>query len=393
MTASTTAIERSRLPALTGARFLAACMVLVCHVGIALIPRLGGTRAHDAQRYVEAAGNVGVSFFFVLSGFILTWVSRPEDTARRFWRRRLVKIFPNHLVTLAAALLLMLSASVPITAINTVPTVFLVQSWIPEQDAVINYGGNAPSWSLACELLFYLSFPLLLRVARGIRPGHLWRWLAGTAVLIALVPLVAGLLPARPTMPLTNDHWWAVWFTYYFPVTRLLEFALGVLTALIVMRGRRLPFGVVPALALAVVAFVAGAHLPGVFDRVAATSLPLALLIGALARADTGDRVRVLGSRPLVRLGEISYSLYLVHYLVVAYGPIGAVHPENWAKPVSLAGVFGYGALTLAISLVLAWLLYTCVEAPAMRRFSRPRPPKAAARPAETAPQPSAPGT
>ncbi|WP_066947883.1 acyltransferase family protein [Streptomyces lushanensis] len=391
MTASATTIERSRLPSLTGARFLAACMVVVCHVGIALIPRLGSTGATDSLRYFEASGNVGVSFFFVLSGFILTWVSRPDDAPRRFWRRRLVKIFPNHLVTLSAALLLMLTAGVSITAVNTVPTVFLVQSWIPYQDAVINYGANAPSWSLSCELLFYLSFPLVLRLTRGIRPGHLWRWLVGVAVAIALVPLPAPLLPDQPRMLLTNEPWWEVWFTYYFPVTRLLEFVLGILVALIVVHGRRLPLGPVPALLLAVAAFVGGAHLPGVYDRVSATALPIALLIAALAKADVLGRSKVLGSRPMIVLGEISYSLYLIHYLVVSYGPIGAVHPENWAKPVSMAGALGYGLLTLAISLVLAWLLYTFVEAPAMRRFSRRRPPKVSPRPAEPTTERSAP--
>nr|AKT74303.1 TxnB11 [Streptomyces bottropensis] len=362
---------RSRLPSLTGARFIAACMVLICHVGIALIPRLGNPGAADYQRYFQASGDVGVSFFFVLSGFILTWVNRPDDTPRRFWRRRLVKIFPNHLVTLSVALLLMLSVGASITAINTVPTVFLVQSWIPDQEAVINYASNAPSWSLACELLFYLSFPLLLRLTRAVRPRHLWAWVVGVAVLIALVPLLARLLPEQPRMPLTNDPWWPVWFTYYFPVTRLLEFVLGILMALVVLHRRRFVLGRGPALLLTVGAFVGGANLPGVYRMVAATALPLALLIASIAKADVPDRSRVLGSRLMVRLGEISYALYLVHYLVVCYGPIGAVHPENWAKRVSIPAALGYGVLTLMISLVLAWLLYTFVEAPAMRRFSR----------------------
>ncbi|WP_217164440.1 acyltransferase [Streptomyces sp. AC512_CC834] len=390
MTASSTANERSRLPSLTGARFIAACMVLICHVGLALIPRLGRTAA-DYQRYFEALGNVGVSFFFVLSGFILTWVSRLDDTPRRFWRRRVVKIFPNHLVTLSAALLLMLSANVSIIAANATPTLFLVQSWVPDQDVVINYGANAPSWSLSCELLFYLSFPLLLRLTRGIRPQHLWRWVVGVSVVIALVPLAARLLPGQPRMPLTNESWWEVWFTYYFPVTRLLEFVLGVLMALIVLHGRRLLLGRGPALLLAVGAFVGGAHLPGVYDRVAATALPLSLLIAAVAKAEVPGRSTVLGSRPMVRLGEISFGLYLVHYLVVCYGPIGAVHPENWAKQMSVPAALWHGLLTLVISLVLAWLLYTFVEAPAMRRFSRPRPPKIPPRPAEPATERPAP--
>ncbi|MEV5567891.1 acyltransferase [Streptomyces sp. NPDC052196] len=353
-------------------RFVAAVMVLLCHVGTSVLPRLKNHQLAEYQRFFSAAGPTGVSFFFILSGFVLAWVARSQDTRRLFWRRRLVKIYPSHLVTLTAAVLLMLGAGVAVTSANTVPTLFLVQGWIPRQDVILNFGSNTPSWSLACEVLFYLAFPWILVAARRIRPERLWGWVAVTTAGIIAVPLLAQLLPAKPYMPLTTTSWWATWFTYYFPGTRLLEFVLGILMALVVLNKRWMGLKPAAALLLAAAAFVGGAYLPGVFSSVAPTALPLALAVAAFATADVRSRRTLFNHRVFIWLGEISYAFYMVHFLVVSYGPIGAVHPENWLKPLSVPAALSDAALTLAISLVLAWLLHVLVENPAMRRWSRP---------------------
>ncbi|WP_369390936.1 acyltransferase family protein [Streptomyces sp. CG1] len=371
--------QQSRLPSLTGMRFVAAFMVLLCHVGTSVIPRLQNHGLAKYQRFFESSGPTGVSFFFILSGFILTWVARSKDTRRSFWRRRLAKIYPSHLVTLAAAVLLMLSAGITVTAANTVPTLFLVQGWIPRQDVILNYGSNTPSWSLACEVLFYLAFPWILVLARRIRPQRLWGWVAATTVGIFAVPFLAQLLPAEPYMPLTTNSWWATWLTYYFPGTRLLEFVLGILMALIVLNKRWIGLKPGAALLLAAAAFVGGAYLPGVYSSVAPTALPLALAIAALATADVRSRWTPFNNRVFVWLGEISYAFYMVHFLVVSYGPIGAAHRENWMKPLSAHGALVDAGMTLAISLVLAWLLHVLVENPAMRRWGRSADARAAA--------------
>ncbi|WP_221350487.1 acyltransferase family protein [Streptomyces beigongshangae] len=376
---------QSRLPSLTGMRFLAALMVMLCHAGTSLLPRLGDPKVSWYERLVANAGPVGLSFFFVLSGFVLTWVAAPDDTRVAFWRRRLVKIFPNHLVTLAAAVALMLYTGVAVTTANTVPTLFLVQAWIPRQDVILNFGSNTPSWSLSCELLFYLSFPWLLIAARRIRPQRLWWWVVGLVVAMCVVPLLAGLLPDRPYMVASSDPWWQVWFVYHFPVTRLLEFVLGILTALVIRSGRwiPLPFGV--AALLAAGAFTGGALLTDTYRYVAPTALPLALLVGAAATADLRGRRTGCGGRAMVRLGEISYAFYMVHFLVVSYGPIGAIHLENWTKPLSTGDAFLLTGVTLVSSLVLAWLLHTFIEAPAMRRWSRRADPVPTVPPSSTA--------
>jgi peptidoglycan/LPS O-acetylase OafA/YrhL len=149
-------------------RVVAALMVFFFHLG--QVPPFRSQMAADVYQNVFGQGGwVGVSFFFVLSGFVLTWSSRPTDTARRFWRRRVAKVFPNHLVTSVAAILLLVNAGQALGGWKVVPAIFLLQSWFPQIE--ISSAANSVSWSLSCELLFYLSFPLLIRLVDRARPS------------------------------------------------------------------------------------------------------------------------------------------------------------------------------------------------------------------------------
>ncbi|MFC8870511.1 acyltransferase family protein [Streptomyces sp. NPDC057148] len=375
-------ISLSKLGSLTGMRFVAAFMVLICHVGIVLVPSVQKSWLSWTEPYVYALGPTGVVFFFVLSGFVLTWAARPGDTGRRFWRRRLVKIYPNHLVTLGAAVVLMLITGHAVTAANTLPTLFLVQSWIPDQEVVLNYTSNAPTWSLACELLFYLTFPLLLPLLRRIRAERLWLWLAGVALLICTLPLTALVLPEEPVMTNTDMPWWPLWFTYYFPVSRMLEFVLGILTARMVLSGRLTGVPLVPAMLLAGASFcVTAGLLPELYSQSSAIAFFLALLIAAGATADVRGRRSLFRNRTMIFLGEISFALYMVHWLVILYGPMQMAEAGGWMGRSTVFQALLDAVLTVLITLLAAWLLHRLVEYPAVRRWSRP----AALRPSPSA--------
>ncbi|MBB1244127.1 acyltransferase [Streptomyces durbertensis] len=363
----------SRLPSLTGMRFVAALLVVLSHVGMVILPRTGDSWLTGLESVVYTAGPTGVVFFFVLSGFVLTWVARPGDTRPRFWRRRLLKIYPNHLVTMGVVVVLMLLAGNAVTFNNTVPTVFLVQSWIPHQEVLLNYTSNVPTWSLACELLFYAAFPFLLPLLRRIPVDRLWHWACGTGLAIGAMPFVALLLPAQPQMPHSPLAWWREWFVYYFPLTRLLEFVLGMLVALVVLNRRWIRLPLPAAVVLALGSYLAGSYLlPEVYSQAALTAFFLALVIAATATADVERRRTGFGGRTFVFLGEISYALYIVHWLVVSYGPLGLAKPDSWMVESTVAEALWQGFWTVVISLVAAWLLYRLVELPAMRRWSRP---------------------
>jgi peptidoglycan/LPS O-acetylase OafA/YrhL len=106
------------------------------------------------------AGTTGVSFFFVLSGFVLAWSARPSDTATGFWRRRIARVYPVHLATALTALLLGATALPdmwPTSGGQLAANLALIHSWWPAWWQTL----HPVSWSLACEAFFYAIFPAL----------------------------------------------------------------------------------------------------------------------------------------------------------------------------------------------------------------------------------------
>lgn len=171
-----------------GARFLAAFMVFGFHAMLEnlFVSPSAQSRFATVFRY---GGLVGVGFFFVLSGFVLTWSMRPSDTPRAFWRRRLGKIFPNHLVTLMVAFGLLTAAGVAVARQQFVLNALLLQAWSPQLSVSTSF--NSVAWSLSCEALFYLWFPWWMHYLERIRPQRLWGWAYAVMAAILLVPLVA----------------------------------------------------------------------------------------------------------------------------------------------------------------------------------------------------------
>ncbi|MGW0826086.1 acyltransferase family protein [Streptomyces sp. NPDC002845] len=358
-----TSFSTPRLPTLTGLRFFAAFSVFLSHVYYTFW--FAGDSQAVVTRAAVVAGSAGVAFFFLLSGFVLTWSAGPASTARSFWRRRMVKIYPNHLVTWALALLLILWTGGTVTTGQAVPSVLLIHSWLPSFD--VHTSVNGVSWSLSCELVFYLCFPLLLPAIRKIPVSRLARWASLNTAAIAAVPLIAVLLiTGTPKFADLGVGLHQHWFVYVFPGTRLLEFTLGMLLARMVREN--LLQGIKPRHAL--LAGCAAAPLavygPFLFSVAAALVVPFALTIVAFANRDVRARKSLLSSRFLVWLGEISFAFYLVHALVMSATEHLVGLESMTANPV--AKVLWATAL-LAASVVCSWGLYTLVERPLMGRF------------------------
>ena len=156
-----------RLPSLTGMRFAAALLVFGVHA-YSFIP-VAGLADRVGHRLLDP-GDLGVSFFFVLSGFVLTWAVRGPGgpPPRRFWTGRVLRIYPAYAVALALGVLgkwvgdLVDPAANRMNQVNghSVATSFLlVQAWY--RDDVTYLGINPVAWSLSCEMAFYAAFPLL----------------------------------------------------------------------------------------------------------------------------------------------------------------------------------------------------------------------------------------
>ncbi len=351
---------------------MAALMVFATHIlwYTQLVPGDTGT---ELREMFTLAGSYGVGFFFILSGFVLTWTARPDDTPRSFWRRRLVKIGPMHLVTFGLAAILVLSTDRPTRVVDWFASLALVQSWFP--DIQTTSAVNGVSWSLACELFFYLSFPALLPLLRRIREEWLWGAVAAVLALIAGMFLVATFLvndqPRLPAFGVAGEaSFTQVWFVYFFPPVRALEFVLGILLARIVASGRWPGLGLAPAFALAVAGYVLAQYEPYLAGTGGVASVWTAPLIAAAAVADRQGAASVFRRPTMVFLGEISFAFYMVHWIII-------VTAAELMGPTRTFSLFTGSLLVLvllAVVVLCSWVLYRCVEVPLVRRFGRHRP-------------------
>ncbi|WP_110944179.1 acyltransferase family protein [Streptomyces niger] len=369
MNSYTPQAKRCALPSLTGMRFVAAALVFVSHVAGNRIFADGQTNNWFFDLF-NPAGWLGVGFFFILSGFVLTWSAREGDTVTGFWRRRLAKIFPNHLVTWLAGFLLMAVTGEVLNAFYVIPSAFLVHTWIPRMDALT--GTNGPSWSLCCELVFYLAFPFVHRLVRKIRPARLWAWAIGVvAAIAAWAGFVYVALPKEPEIIWAPMPFWHFFAIYNPPPVRMLDFLLGMLLAQVVISGRWIRIGWPTAIAGMVAGYAAMVVVPPEFGMMAVTAAPLGLLIAKAAAADIEAGRSPFRGRVMIWLGEVSFAFYMVHYLVLHFTLKALGDRVAWTLPEGLA----VAAVLMVATLGVAYLLYRYVEMPVMRRLCRSRKP------------------
>ena len=282
---------------LTSIRFFAALAVVIFHSGASwasVNPHIPGP-----IKTLLLNGYVGVTFFFVLSGFILHFTYRGRIASggqvKRFAIARFARLYPVYVLAVLAML--------PFTTLagwGDVPQFLLLHWWIPN-GALGWTDWNMPSWTLSVELFFYCCFPLL---SRGVAK-------TGTRGLVAVIGalLAFDLVTAGSSIVSNNEglFGWMVWTPV--PLLRLPEFVIGVCAAELHLRGARLSIpSWLPAAAL-----VTGLCLSS-SPRIAAFATAMAVvLIAAIANDQSSRFARVLGTRWLVLLGGASYALYLMH--------------------------------------------------------------------------------
>jgi peptidoglycan/LPS O-acetylase OafA/YrhL len=344
-----------RLPSLTGLRAVAAIAVFLFHVQENLLPR---GSIDELLLRVATPGFTGVSFFFVLSGFVLAWSHRDDDTARGFYRRRFARVMPVYWTTLVLAIALGVYQEIDTwgTVVGrALPSVLGVQAWFPWPS--VYFGGNPVGWTLSCEFFFYAAFPTLLYVI----PARLGRQAlaGGAAVALACCPALIWATVGEPN----------TWLTYVVPVARLPEFVLGVVMARALRSKWRPPLG----FPLAVVISMSTYLIAGFWTQLyVLTVISYGLLIASAAYRDLSGRSTPF-ARPVWRkLGEWSFAFYLVHQLVIR---VVAEQLGAFGGGVTASGVVA-SVLSLAVSAGLAAAVYGSIEAPLERRLrgDKPRP-------------------
>ncbi|MBZ4321087.1 acyltransferase family protein [Streptomyces huiliensis] len=343
-----------RLHSLTGLRWYAALLIFCYH--FASEQSVAGTREHRALlRKALVAGPSAVSFFFILSGFVLAWSARPGDSRTGFWWRRFARIYPSHLAgfLLAVAMLLWMGRTLdPGVALANLT---LTQAWVPDRTDWW-FGYNGVSWSLCSEALFYLLFPFLMPLFRRLTTTGLRVAVAVGCLAVTLYPLCRDEI-GRATG-------WSAKFTLYIaPPVRLAEFAIGVALALLVRRGAWRGPGVTVSLALCAGAVLwLARQVPNGFHWSACTVVPYTLAVAAVARADAEGRRSVFRDRVHVYLGEVSFAFYLVHEMVI----FSANHAFRGYRLALVPHV----VIVFTVSLAGALLLHELVERPGVRALA-----------------------
>lgn len=354
-----------------GLRAIAVGGVVLDHLN--LIPHLGG-------------GYAGVDVFFVISSYLITdhLVRGLEANGHirfgEFYARRARRILPTALVvvllTLIASMFLL-----PVTLRTTslrdaIATALYVPNYLFAYRVTDYFTNPTPSlylhyWSLGVEEQFYLVWPLILAMAyrRGIRASnktscnlHSPRNALITAVIIA------GIFSA-----------WVNFFdlalgsssrAFFWATGRVWEFAVGGLTALIVSRlpgqwqravsiRAGLSWVGLVCIGIAYVHYTSDTEWPG--KHAVLPVLGAALIILSGTKKSSLGAGRLLAIRPLQWIGAISYSLYLVHWPLIQF-----VKASQGYAPAPLSPLVKLGLL--ALSIIVAWLLYRFVENPL--RFS-----------------------
>lgn len=344
---------------LTSFRFAAAFMVFLYHVK--LFPQY-------------ELGTAGVQFFFVLSGFILAWnyhsKFKPFDNANiyKFYKARFAKIYPVHLLTflLAAPLVILYFHPNGLymlkLAFMSVINLLLIQSYIPNEGTYFNF--NGVSWTLSVEALFYLSFPFLLRL--------MIKWKTGGQAAASLTAIfLLWLLLFWLNSYLNEANPFSAWLLHIFPFTRLFEFSTGMVLGLLFVERTGNPprlqlLNVLEWVGLAAFfgLLIASKYMPAGMVR-GVYFVPVWCLFIYVFAFQAGTVSRLLSHRLFVYLGEISFSFYMIHQLVIRY-----VQLVRLDSPL---GIF----VCFAISLLLSAVIYRWYEEPLRKRIrfgSRKRP-------------------
>ncbi len=336
------------IPALDGLRAVAVLAVIAYHLGV---PGLSG-------------GLMGVTVFFVISGYIVTKILLVEFSRtgrigfKDFYIRRAKRLLPAIVLVIAATgTLCTLFNHVLLTKMRpeVLPSLLFVNNWwqiFNDASYFENIGLPSPLthfWSLAIEEQFYLVLPLtLLCVLKfGGRLGRR-RNLAVMMLVLAGIFAVEMVLLFDPTQDPTR--------VYYGTDTRAFSLLIGAFVAVITTGSRRrLPRGQREGLAVAgavgvllCLSLMAG-DAPFTYQggMVLCSALTAMLIYGTLWK-DSGLVAKALSARPLIWVGKRSYGLYLWHYpLVLLFTPANGSDSTTWLlMAAALACTFACAALS-----------------------------------------------
>lgn len=333
----------SKVHALTSLRFFAALWVVLYH------SFQWNREGSNLLSHVLDMGAASVSFFFFLSGYILSFVylqNRQAVDRRRFYVARFARIYPLFVATMLCSVPFLLAerigkygvaAAIEKTAVTLMGNLLMLQAW------VLNLRGlDNPNWSLAVESVFYALFPVV--------GFWFWRRTRGQSIWLGLGLWVASVaIVVEATPHLLRD------VVLYNPLFHVPTFLVGIVFARLHLKPSgtvgKWPRSMKFAGLLAVLAAGAGAltlwgHLlPETVLRDGAMVPLYCVLIGILSMGEYWP-AKLFSARWLVVLGEASYGLYLIHIPVLQVWEALHLADKMIFYPLYLGGCIGLSVLS-----------------------------------------------
>ncbi|MEB3033816.1 acyltransferase family protein [[Mycobacterium] nativiensis] len=352
-----------RVASLTGVRAVAAILVVGTHAAYTT-----GKYTHGYAGLLGSRMEIGVPIFFVLSGFLLfrPWVratafDRPEPSVPRYAWHRVRRIMPAYVVTVALAYLLYhFRTAGPNPGHNWIGllrNLTLTQIYTDNYMFGYLHQGLTQMWSLAVEVAFYVVLPLLaylLLVWLCRREWRPVRLLTGLAAVAAITPAWLTLVHTTDFLPDGARLWLPAYLAW---------FVAGMLLAVLQAMGVRC-YGFV-AIPLALICYLiastplAGepttspAKLSEALVKAGFYAVIAALAVAPLALGNHGLYARLLASRPMVWLGEISYEIFLVHLVLMEVVMVEVLH-----APVYTGSMLNLFVVTMLVTIPVSWVLH-----------------------------------
>lgn len=288
-----------RIEQLTFTRFIAAISIVIFHYG-------RGTFFYENENlsFIFGQANVGVSYFFILSGFVMIIAYGGERISfLNYMKSRLARIYPVYLLAIYPVISMFSFHN--INKSDLALNLFMVQSWFPAKALTI----NPPGWSLSVELFFYLSFPFLLNNI------YLKKKLSKITIGILIFWLISQLLFHLIVSKDIVLSFFSIVDIHYHPLMHLNEFLIGNLAGLYFIRYLKFrQKNYLPHIIIGLFFLIILLKFPIGFNfhngLLALIFIPLILYISL----DNQITSEFFSKRIFVFLGEISFSIYILQF-------------------------------------------------------------------------------
>lgn len=315
-----------RLHALQYLRAIAALIVVYSHATIQ-IP--------EWKTFLPYTGAYGVDIFFIISGFIMVYISKPSDTPGDFFVNRIRRVVPLYwFFTLLMGAILFFLPTLFKTGEFSVVTLFQSLFFIPHyslQNPEYVWPIVAPGWSLNYEMYFYVLFALSLFFAERFR----------TVFVVAAITIIWAVFTVVDS---------SVAIPRFVSDPAVFEFVAGMLLAIIWKRGLELPSNA--GWVLVILGFLSATFAPETLHHWIRISLPSLLIVTGFIY------IQVPVSRIGLMLGDASYAVYLSHIFVL--GALRVVVPSD--LPASPMYAWGFVLVSLVITTLVGIAVHFLID-------------------------------